>query len=173
MVIGKRATQEVVSRRETRKKLAKTLAENDFVFLQGDTENDFGEPIWLGRIVPNMINDKFQKQSIWEADKRIKIDGIRLDRGDIGMTIQWYEQVTGIPGSDLVYELECGQPPQVQSHTQLVHGKIAMTQVSGVKEKRRSARHKSKLVAENQNSIEWKLNSGKDVYNKLAEEVIF
>ena len=97
MGIGKRATQEVVARRETRKQLVKHLAENDFVFLQGDTENDFGEPIWLGRIVPNMINDEFQKQSIWEADKRIKIDGIRLDRDDIGMTIQWYEQVNGIP----------------------------------------------------------------------------
>ena len=136
------------------------------------TENDFGEPIWLGRIIPNMINEEFQKQSIWEADKRIKIDGIRLDHGDIGMTIQWYEQVTGIPGSDLVYELECGQPPQVQSHTQLVHGKIAMTQVAGVKKKRRSGRHKIQLVAENKTNLEWKLNGGKDFYNKLAEEVI-
>ena len=105
MVIGKRETQEFVSRRENRKNLAKTLFDNDFVFLQGDPENYFGEPIWIGRIVPNMINDEFKKQSIWEADKRIKIDGIRLDRGDIGMTIQWYEQVTVIPGSDLVYEL--------------------------------------------------------------------
>ena len=119
-----------------------------------------------------MINDEFQKQSIWEADKRIKIYGISLDCGDIDMTIQWYDQAPGIPGSDLVYELECVQPPQVQSHNQLVHGKIAMTQVAVVKKKRRSGRHKSQLVAENQSSIEWKLNGGKDFYNKLAEEVI-
>ena len=71
----------------------------------------------------------------------------------------------------MVYELECGQPPQVQIHTQLVHRKISMTQVSGVKDKRRSGRHKSQLLAENKSSIEWKLNGGKDFYNKLAEEV--
>ena len=119
-----------------------------------------------------MINDEFQKQSTWEADKCLTIDDIRLDRGDICMTIQLYEQVTRIQGSYLVYELECGQPPQVQSHTQFVHGKIAMTQVAGVKEKRRSGRHKSQLVAENQSSIKWKFKGGKDFNNKLAEEVI-
>ena len=45
MVIGKIETQEFVSRRENRKNLAKTLSDNDFVFLQGDPENYFGEPI--------------------------------------------------------------------------------------------------------------------------------
>ena len=53
-----------------------------------------------------------------------------------------------------------------------MHGKVTMTQVSGVKEKRRSGRHKIQLLAENKSSIEWKLNGGKDFYNKLAEEVI-
>ena len=46
-----------------------------------------------------------------------------------------------------------------------------MTQVYGTKEKRRSARHKSKLVAEDENIIEWKLNEGNDFYNNLAKEV--
>ena len=90
--------------------------------MQGDTENDFCDPIKLGQIVPNMINDEFQKEPLWEADKRIKLDGIRLDCGDIGLTIQWYEQVSVIVESDLVYILYCVEIPQAQSHTQLVHG---------------------------------------------------
>ena len=37
-----------------------------------------------------------------------------------------------------------------------------MTQVFGTKDKRRSAIHKSKLVSENENITECKLNDGKD-----------
>ena len=61
--------------------------------LQGDPDNDFGEPIFLGRIFPNMVNDEYQKQQLREAEKRIKFDGIRIDCGGIGLAIQWYEQV--------------------------------------------------------------------------------
>ena len=111
-------------------------------------------------------------EPLQEADKRIKLDGIRLDCGDIGLTIQWYEQVTVIIESGLVYRLYCGQIPQVQSHTKLVHGNIAMTQVSGTKEKSRSAINKSKLAAEDDISIEWKLNGGKNFYNKLSKQVV-
>ena len=42
-----------------------------------------------------MLNDEIQKKILWEADKRIKLDGIRLYYGDIALTIQWYEQVPG------------------------------------------------------------------------------
>ena len=66
----------------------------------------------------------------------------------------------------------CGQIPQVQSHTQLGHGEIAMPQVSGTKDKHRSEIHKSQLVSEYKNSIEWKLNGGKNFYNKLSEEIV-
>ena len=122
-----------MSRRETRKNILKTLSNNDFVFIQGDSDNGFGDPIWLGHIVTNMLNGDFQKQPLWESDKRIKFDGIRLDCGDISLTIQWYEQFSGIGESDLVYILYCAQLPQIQSHDQLVYGKIVMTQVSGTK----------------------------------------
>ena len=44
-----------------------------------------------------------------------------------------------------------------------------MTQVSGKKYKRRYARHKSKLVAEDENIIEWKLNEGNDLLLCLAD----
>ena len=88
MAIGKIETQEFVSLRDTRKVLQKTFQEW-FLFLQGDTENEFGEPIWLGRIYPNMVNDEFQKEPLWETDKRIKLDGIRLYCGDIGLEIEW------------------------------------------------------------------------------------
>ena len=53
-----------------------------------------------------------------------------------------------------------------------MHGKIAMTQVSGTKDKCRSVIHKNQLVAEDDNSIEWKLNGGNDFYNKLDKEVL-
>ena len=101
----------------------------------------------------NMVNDEFQKQQLWGADNRIKLDEIRLYCGEIGLTIQWYEQVPGIVESYQVYRLYCGQIPQFQIHTQVVHGKIAMTQVTGTKDKCRSARHKSQLLAEDENSI--------------------
>ena len=89
-----------------------------------------------------MVNDEFQKQPLWESDKRIRLYVIRLDCGDIGLMIQWYEKVPVFVESYLLYRLYCGQIPQVQIHTQLVHGKIAMTQVFGTKEKRRFAKHK-------------------------------
>ena len=115
-----------MSRRENRKNITNTLSNTDVVFIQEDPDNDFGEPIWLGRIFPNMVNYEFQKQPLWEADKRIKLDGIRLDYGKICLTIQCYEQVTGIVESDEVYRLYCGQLPQVQSHNQLAHWDILM-----------------------------------------------
>ena len=58
-----------------------------FLFFQGYPDNDFDEPIWLGRISPNMVIDYCQKQSIWESDKRIKLYGIMIYCGDIGVMI--------------------------------------------------------------------------------------
>ena len=106
-----------MSRRENRKNITNTLSNTDVVFIQEDPDNDFGEPVWLGRIFPNMVNYEFQKQPLWEADKCINLDGIRLDCGDIGFTIQWYDQVPGIFESDIVYRIYRGQLPQVQSYT--------------------------------------------------------
>ena len=45
------------------------------------------EPIGLGRIVPNTVYDQFQKQPLWVSDKRIELYGIRIDAGDIALTI--------------------------------------------------------------------------------------
>ena len=112
------------------------------------------------------------KKLSWESDKRIKLDGIRIDCGDIGLTTQCYDQVPVVVELDLVYILYCGKLPQAQSHTQLVHGNIATTQFSGTKDKRSSAIHKSQLVAEDDNIIGWKLNRGKDFYNKLSKEIV-
>ena len=47
-----------------------------------------------------------------------------------------------------------------------------MTQIYGTKDKRRSARSTSKLVLEGENSIECKLNGGKDFRYKLDKEVV-
>ena len=100
-----------------------------------------------------MVNDEFQKQPLWESNKRIKLDNIRLDCGDIVLTIQWYEQVHGIVESYLVYRLYCGQIPQVQIHTLIVHGNILTANFLGTKDKIRSARHKIQLLAEDENRI--------------------
>ena len=43
-----------------------------------------------------------------------------------------------------------------------MNGKIAMTQVSGTKDKCKSSKHKSQLLSEDENRIKWKFNGGKD-----------
>ena len=107
------------------------IFENYFVFLQGDIDSDLGEPVFLGRTMPNTIYYQFQKQTFLVADKCVGLDGITIDARYIAITVQWYEQIPGISGSDLVYILHCNNPLQVQSHTKLVHGKISMTHISG------------------------------------------
>ena len=67
---------------------------------------------------------------------------MRLDDGDVALTIQWYDQIPVIYVSDMVYRLHCDNPPQVQIHTHLVHGKISMTQIYGTAERNTSARNK-------------------------------
>ena len=67
---------------------------------------------------------QFQNQPFWVADKRVELDGIKLDAGDISLTFQWHEQIPGISGSYMVYRLFCDNSPQVQSHNQVVHGNI-------------------------------------------------
>ena len=90
-----------------------------------------GYPIWLVCIVPNTVYDQFHKEPWWVADKRVELYEMRLDDGYIDLKIQWYEQIPGISRSDLVYRLYYENHTQVQSHTQLVHGKISMHQIYG------------------------------------------
>ena len=66
--------------------------------------------------MPNTVYNNFQKQPLWVADKRVELDGIRLYDGYIVSKIQWYENITGIYISDLVYRLYCDNPPRVQRH---------------------------------------------------------
>ena len=112
---------------------------------------------------------------MWVADKRVELDGIRLDSGYNYLTIQLYEQIPGIYGSDFVYILYCDNPPQAQSHTQIVHGNISTTQVYGTAERQTSTRNKIPSPSKqlHVNELQWKLNGGKEFYNKIAEEVIF
>ena len=101
-----------------------------------------GKPIWLGRILLNTVYDQFHGKLLWVADKLVKLDGIRLDAGYISLTIQRYENIPGIYGSDLVYRLYCDNPTQVQIHTKLVYGKISMTQIYEYAERHTSTRNK-------------------------------
>ena len=85
---------------------------------------------------------------LWVADNHVELEGIILDTEDIALTIQWYKQITGISGSDLVYKLYCGDPTQVQIHTQIVHGNILITKVYGTAASHPSARNKSTTPSE-------------------------
>ena len=60
--------------------------------------------------MPNIVYNQFQKKTLWVSDKSVELDDIRLDSGDIYLTIKWYEHITGISGSDLVYRLYFGNP---------------------------------------------------------------
>ena len=94
---------------------------NAFVFLQKDTDSELGEKIWLGHIVPNTFYDQFQGKTLWISDKRVELYGIGLYVEDIDIRIQWYEQISGISGSEMVYILYYDNPLQTQSHTKIVH----------------------------------------------------
>ena len=134
-----------------------------------------GDPIWLYSIVSNTFCNQFQKQTLWVADKRVELDGIRLDDGDIYLIIQWYENIPGIYESYLVYRLYYDNPPQAQIRTQIVHGKISMAQISGTTEKHTSARYKSTSQSESLyvNDLQCKLNGGNKLYNNISAEIIF
>ena len=100
---------------------------------------------------------------MWVADKRVELDGIRLDAVYVALKIQWCDQIPGISGLDLVYRFYCDNPPQVHSHTQLVHGKISMTQISGTTQRDTSKIYKimSPSWLLHGHDLQWKLNGGK------------
>ena len=80
-----------------------------------------GEPILIGHIVPNTFYDQFKTQPFCVSDKRVELYGIGLYVEDIDIRIQWYEQISGISGSEMVYILYYDNPLQTQSHTKIVH----------------------------------------------------
>ena len=98
-------------------------------------------PIWIGCTVLNKVYNYFQKQPLWVAHKIVELDVIRLDAGDIDLTIQWYQLILGIYISDLFYRLYYYNPLQFQKHTHLVHANRSKTKFSGIYEKHISARY--------------------------------
>ena len=100
---------------------------------------------------------------MWVSDKRVELDVISLDAGDISLIIQWYEQITGISLSYLVYILNYNNPAQVKSHTQLLHGKISMPKIYVTTERHTYAGNKrmSPLESLHGHYLQWKLNGGK------------
>ena len=78
--------------------------ENNYVFPQVDRESYLGDPIWIGCIVPNIVYSQFQKQLFWVAYKIIELDVIRLDDGDISLTIKFYEHISVCLSVGLVSE---------------------------------------------------------------------
>ena len=88
----------------------------------------------------HIVYDQFQKELLWVADNRVELDGIRLSARDISLKIQWYDQIPGIYGSDLVYRLYCDNPPQFKIHAKFVYGIISMNQISVTSERHNSAK---------------------------------
>ena len=66
---------------------------------------------------------------MWVADNYTELYCIRLDAADIYIAIQWYDNINGIYGSDMVYRFYCDHPPQVQIHTKLMQGNISMNHI--------------------------------------------
>ena len=112
---------------------------------------------------------------MWVADKRVELKGISLDSGDTDLTIHLYEQIPETSGSDLVYRLCCDNPSQVQSHTELVQGNISMTEIYVTVERHTFARNKIPPPLEllYGKDLQWKLNCGKEFYDKIAKEAVF
>ena len=73
------------------------------------------------------------------------------------------------------YRLYYDNPPQVQSHTQLMHGKLSTTQIYGTVDRHTSARNKilSPLELLHGNDLQWKLNGEDEFYNNIDEGVVF
>ena len=78
-------------------------------------------------------------------------------------------------GSNVFYRFYFDNPTQFQSHTQIVPGKISMTQVSGTVDRYTSAVNKSLSSSESQyfNYLQWQNNGGEEVYKNIAKEVVF
>ena len=91
------------------------------------------------------------------------------------LTIEWYEGIPGIPGSDMVYIFFGDNPPQFQIHNQIVHGSILMNQISVTAERHTSAENKSPSPSEvlHGNNLQCKLNGRKEFDNTIAKEVVF
>ena len=109
-----------------------------------------------------------KKKSI-STDKRVELDGIRIDAGYIALTIQWYEHIPGISWSDLDYRFYCNNPPLVQKHNQILHGTISTTQIFGTVERHNSIRNKIQSPSESLhgNGLQWKLNDRREFYNTI------
>ena len=65
-----------------KKELVKDLNTGDFVFFQANSNDDFGEKIWLRRLVRNTVNPEFKYSSMWENDigRRVWIGSILIDK---------------------------------------------------------------------------------------------
>ena len=123
----------------------------------------------------NTFYYQFHKQPVWVADMSVELYGIRLDAEDIYLTSQWYEHIPEIYVSDLFYRLYCDNPPQVQSHTHILHGKISINQIYGTAERQTSAIYKISHYHSQYMSMYYSGNEMEESIfsNKISKEVIF
>lgn len=173
MIIGRRATQQTQTWRHKRKELAKDIVEGDFVFFQGDTSDDCGEPLWLGRLVKNITHQQFHCQAKWknESNSQVWIDNVRIDKNDIALNIQWFERVDFATNYGSFRYKTYDQAPQVQNACQLLTGKVIVTKINGEREYRRSGRRTVHGTQFESDCI-WQLNDGTKLYDDIMNRLI-
>ena len=86
IIIGKRATWQKQCWRNNRKELASTIDAGDFVFFQGNLDEDFGEPVWLGWLVPNQSHLEFEAKPKWTPIKsETYMDNVHIGLGETAL----------------------------------------------------------------------------------------
>ena len=156
-----------------KKELVKDLNEGDFVFFQGNSNDDFGENIWLGRLVCDTANPEFKYSSIWKNDtgRRVSIGNVRIDINDVALNIQWYERFGLLIDTNRYQHKSDNEPPQVQNSTQIVTGSVKLTMIRG-KEVRRSHRLNDENIDSEKCAV-WELNEGRHTYEAALNNVHF
>ena len=173
MTKGTRASKNREILTTYKKELVKDLNEGDFVFFQGNSNDDFGEKIWLGRLVRNTGNPEFEYSSIWKNDtgRRVWIGNVRIDINDVALNIQWYERFGLLTDTNRYQYKSDNKPPQVQNSTQIVTGSVKLTMIRG-KEVRRSHRLNDENIDSEKCAV-WELNEGRHTYEAALNNIHF
>jgi hypothetical protein len=96
------------------------------------------EKVWLGRCVNNDADKRFCKGVTWKngtnkTQKNIGAGQIKLEKNEIGVTVQWYDKCgfQANPAKSVQYKICTTVPPCVQSGTSIISSKFAVTQMEG------------------------------------------
>ena len=70
----------------TERNLQTLLMQVTFIFFQGNLDDDFWEPVWLGRLVPNQSHLEFEAKAKWTPIKsETCMDNVHIGLGEISL----------------------------------------------------------------------------------------